>query len=39
VEDDFSWGFNHFTSDDLGMVDISMRARRQFSGVIHILRT
>jgi hypothetical protein len=30
MEDNFSWGFNHFMDNKLGMVDISLRARRQF---------
>jgi hypothetical protein len=33
MEDDFLWGFNHFSSDELGMMNISLRARRQFSAV------
>ena len=32
-DDDFPWRFNHFVVDYLGGIDISFRARRQFSGV------
>jgi hypothetical protein len=38
VEDDLSWGFDHFVNMELGVTDVSLQARRRFSGVRYILR-